>query len=333
MASEEHTRVVETKGDWVTYRPDISVLDCSVRDGGLMNNHQFDDDFVKAVYETLVEAGIDYMEVGYKGSKEIYPPEEYGPWKHCDEEDLRRVFGDNPSDMKLSVMADAERCNYRKDIIPAEESVLDTVRVACYVHQVPTAMDMVQDAHEKGYETIIQLMAVSAVRDQELNLALKAVCNSPVTTIYLVDSWGVLYSEQIQDLTEKYLSYAEDAWKEVGIHGHNNQQLAYANSIEAIILGANRVDGTMYGMGRGAGNCPLELMVGFLKNPKFKLRPIIKCIRDHVRPLQKEMRWGPEIPYMITGQMNEHPRAAIKWLSSENADDFVGFYDQMLEED
>jgi len=329
----DHTEIVEARGDWVTYRPELKLLDCTVRDGGLMNNHKFDDSFVKSVYDALVAAGVDYMEVGYKGSKDVYPPGEYGPWKHCDEEDIRRVVGDNPADIRLSVMADAERTDYKKDIIPAKDSVLDLIRVACYVHQVPTALDMIQDAHEKGYEVKAQLMAVSIVRDNELNKALEAIVESQADTVYLVDSWGSLYSEQIRALVKKYLGYCEPAGKQVGFHGHNNQQLAYANTIEAVILGANCVDGTMYGMGRGAGNCPLELLLNFLKNPKFQLRPAIECIQKKVKPLHSKLRWGPEIPYMITGQMNEHPRAAMKFMDGDDPDDFVAFYDQMLEEE
>ncbi len=330
---DEHEGTPEKRGDWVTYRPQIKVLDPTVRDGGLMNNHKFDDDFVRAVYEADVVAGIDYMEIGYKGAKKQYPPGEYGPWKHCDEDDIRRIVGENPTGMKLSVMADAERCDYKEDIIPCSESVLDAVRVATYVHQIPVAVDMVLDAHEKGYEVLLQLMAVSAIRDEELDLALDVIFDTPVSAVYIVDSFGSLYSEQVRSLTKKFMAHAERTGKEVGFHGHNNQQLAYANTIEAIILGANRVDGTMYGMGRGAGNCPMELLVGFLKNPKFRLRPIIECIQKHVAPLRSELNWGPEIPYNITGQLNEHPRAAMKFLAGPNGQDWVAFYDEMLEEE
>ncbi|MBS3763287.1 MAG: aldolase catalytic domain-containing protein [Planctomycetes bacterium] len=334
MSSEEkNTQSADKRGDWITYRPELKLLDCTVRDGGLMNNHQLADEFARGVYEALAEAGIDYMEVGYKGSKEIYPPDEYGPWKHCDEDDLRRVYGDNPADIKLSAMADAERSDYENDIVPCEESVLDTIRVACYVHQIPTAMKMMQDAHEKGYEVISQLMAVHNIRDAELEGALNTLVQSPAVTIYIVDSWGCLYSEQTQELMKKYLQYCEEEGKTVGFHGHNNQQLAYANTIEAIIYGANQVDGTMYGMGRGAGNCPLENLVGFLHNPKFRLRPIIKCIQEYVKPLQEKLGWGPDIPYMLTGQLHQHPRSAMKHLESEHKEDYVRFYDQVMEEE
>ena len=240
---DQNEGIPEKRGDWVTYRPEIKVLDATVRDGGLMNNHKFDDDFVRAVYEANVAAGIDYMEIGYKGSKKQYPPGEYGPWKHCDEDVLRRVVGDNATDLKLCAMADAERCDYKQDIIPASESVLSCIRVATYVHQVPVAVDMALDALDKGYEVAMQLMAVSAVRDDELDVALRVLFDIPVAAVYIVDSFGSLYCEQIRSLTLKYLSFAEPSGKDVGMHAHNNQQLAYANTIEAIILGANRVDG------------------------------------------------------------------------------------------
>ena len=73
----EHVRDQLAKGTWVSYRPEIKVLDCTIRDGGLINNHQFDDDFVRAVYETAVASGVDYMEFGYKGAKSIYPPDRF----------------------------------------------------------------------------------------------------------------------------------------------------------------------------------------------------------------------------------------------------------------
>ncbi|MHC4479670.1 MAG: aldolase catalytic domain-containing protein [Planctomycetota bacterium] len=329
----EHVKDEHAKGSWLTYRPDIKILDCTIRDGGLINDHRFEDEFVRAVYETCVAAGVDYMEMGYKASKRLYPPADFGPWKHCDEEDVRRIVGENDTALKLSVMADAERTDYEEDILPKSESVFDTIRVASYIHQIPTALDMIADAHEKGYEVVMQLMAVSVVQDRDLAEALKVLAQSPLTAIYLVDSFGALYSEQIRDLTLSYLKALEGTGKEVGIHAHNNQQLAYANTIEALIVGASRLDATINGMGRGAGNCPLELLIGFLKNPKFHLRPVIKCIEEHLLPLDGQMEWGPRLPYMLTGQLNQHPRAAIKLRQSDNPNDFVAFYDELAEED
>lgn len=330
--SEVRVRTEVKKGTWLTYRPDIKILDCTIRDGGLVNNFNFEDKFVKAVYNACVEAGVDYMEMGYKASKKIFARDGFGAWKFCDEDDIRKIIGDNETDLKISVMADAERTDYHVDILPKSQSVIDMVRVATYVHQIPTAVDMIKDAHDKGYETTINIMAVSQVKESDLEEALEILSKTEVDVIYVVDSFGSMYSEDIQELTAKYLCYAEATGKKVGIHAHNNQQLAYANTIESIIRGTSYVDATIAGLGRGAGNCPMELILGFLKNPKFHLRPILECIQNSFPEIKNSCQWGFDIPYMLTGQLNQHPRAAISFLSS-NRSDYTNFYDSIVNGD
>jgi len=316
---------------WLGYRPEIKVLDCTIRDGGLMNDHYFNDDFVRAVYEADLAAGVDYMEIGYKASKKIFRREEHGTWKFCDEDDIRRIVGDSKRpETKISVMADAERTNYKEDILPKKDSVVDMVRIATYIHQIPTALDMIKDAHDKGYETTVNLMAVTVVPDSELGGALETLANSEAGILYVVDSFGNLYSEQIRALVRKFLHYAKPAGKELGIHTHNNMQLAFANTIEAIILGVNYVDASICGLGRGAGNCPMELILSFLHNPKFKLRPILECIQNTVEPLREKVRWGFAIPYMLTGCLNRHPKPAMQFMESDNYKNIVQFYDDVI---
>lgn len=318
-------------GRWVSFRPEIKVLDCTIRDGGLMNNHKFTDQVVKAVYDACVAAGVDYMEIGYKASHKVIVPGEYGDWKYCREEDIRRIVGDNPTSLKLAAMADAERTDYHEDILPKKDSVLDMIRVATYINQIPTAIDMVKDAHDKGYETTVNIMAASIVPERELNEGLELLAESEAESVYLVDSFGALYSERIHYLMHKYLSYCKPAGKEVGIHAHNNMQLAYANTIEAIIHGANMLDATIAGLGRGAGNCPMELLIGFLHNPKYKLRPILHCIQEYIEPMRADLRWGYDLPYLLTGLLNQHPRAAIKFKESSTPGNILEFYDAIIE--
>ena len=318
-------------GRWVSYRPELKVLDCTIRDGGLMNNHKFDDQVVKTVYTACVEAGIDYMELGYKASRKIVVPGEHGAWKYCTEEDMRRIVGENPTSLKLTVMADAERTDYHEDILPKSQSVIDMVRVATYISQIPTALEMVKDAHDKGYETTVNLMAVSTVPEYELNEGLELLARSETKTVYVVDSFGTLYSEQVEHLVRKYLQYCKAAGKEVGMHAHNNLQLGFANTIEAIVLGANMLDATMAGLGRGAGNCPMELLIGFLHNPKYNLLPVLRCVQDTIEPLRSKLMWGFDLPYMLTGFLNEHPRAAIKFKEAKTKGNIVDFYNQIWE--
>ena len=316
---------------WITYRPALKVLDCTIRDGGLINNHMFEDGFIKAVYETCVAAGLDYMEVGYKASKKLFAADKHGDWKYCDEDDIRRIVGENDTSLQLTAMADAGKTDWRTDILPKSESVLDVIRVAFYVNQVSEAVDMIKDAHDKGYEVTANLMAISITQDTELFQALEVLAETPASTIVVVDSFGALYAEQIEILVKKYLEYGQATGKEVGIHAHNNQQLAFANSIESIIHGANRVDASMGGIGRGAGNCPMELLIGFLRNPKFKIRPIYQFVQDYILPLQKELDWGAYGEYQMTGQFNQHPRTAIAARAdAQRRDDLVDFYDSLI---
>jgi 4-hydroxy 2-oxovalerate aldolase len=238
--------------------------------------------------------------------------------------------GDNDSPLKLSAMADAGKSDWKTAIVPKENSVLDMIRVAFYVHQVSEAVDMIKHAADAGYEVTANLMAVSNAKEVEVDQALEILAESPASTLIVVDSFGSLYAEQVETLVKKYLKFGEATGKEVGMHAHNNQQLAFANTIEAIIHGANRVDATMGGLGRGAGNCPMELLIGFLRNPKFKIRPIFRVLQDFIQPLRKQMEWGPYVEYNITGQLNLHPRSAIQARASEDADKYVAFYDAQV---
>lgn len=310
------------------YRKEIKVIDCTIRDGGLMNKWQFSDDFVKAVYNSCVKSGIDYMEIGYLSSESAFSRDENGPWKFCLEADLKRIVGNNNTDLKLCALADIGRIDF-DDIPPKSESVLDLIRVACYIHQIDKAIALAEHCIDKGYETSINLMAVSKVMEGDLDEALLDIAKSRVPNFYLVDSFGSMHCEQIELLTNKYKTALPD--KTIGIHAHNNMQLAFSNTITSIINGCNMLDSTMLGLGRGAGNCPTEILLAFLKNPKYKLRPILDTIQKHILPLQKTIDWGYHIPYLLTGAMNEHPRSAMQWMDSKDKNDFVTFHDELLE--
>ena len=206
------------KGSLLSFRPDIKVLDATLRDGGLCNNFEFSLDFARALYAMNVAAGVDYMEMGYKASKALFDPAKFGKYKFCDEKDLRAVVGDNKTDMKLSVMADVGRTDFRKDIGPKKESVVDMVRVACYINEIPAAIEMIEHCKKMGYETCANVMAVSKAKDEEIDDALAMLGESPVDVIYLVDSYGSLYPEQVARLTLRYLEAGEKHKKIIGVH-------------------------------------------------------------------------------------------------------------------
>lgn len=307
------------------YRPEIKVLDCTIRDGGLMNDWRFDKELVKDLFDGLARAGIDYVELGYRADKKQFPPSQFGPWRYCDEEMLREVAYE--CDTKVSIMCDVGRTDY-DDFLPASESIVKLVRVATYVKDIDKAIHLGKHVKSLGYEVSVNIMAVSHALEPDLDEALDQLAQTDFEMVYLVDSFGYFYSEQIHYLVEKYL--AKLPGKQIGVHCHNNQQLAFANTIEAIIKGVNRLDATVYGIGRAAGNCPLELLVGFLKNPKFDVRPIFDLIQKHFEPMQKELRWGYEIPYAITGILNKHPRAAMAFMKGVHGNSYREFYDEMV---
>ncbi len=308
------------------FKENVKVMDCTVRDGGLMNKWQFSDKFVKSVYDSCVEAGIDYMEIGYLSSESAFDRKEVGPWKFCEQKDLKRVVGNNETQTKLSAMADIGRIDF-DDIPMAADSVLDMVRVACYAHQVDKAVKLAHHCMDKGYEVTINLMAVSKVNERDLQEALDDIAKSRVPIFYLVDSFGSFYHENIVHLMKKYKEALPG--KEIGIHAHNNMQLAMANTITSVMEGATYLDATLLGMGRGAGNCPIEILIAFLKNPKYRLLPLLRAIQEEVLPMQQNIDWGYHVPYLITGAMNEHPRSAMAWMDSEEKNDFVKFMKKM----
>ena len=223
----------QRKGSLLSFRPDIKVLDATLRDGGICNDFRFSDEFAVALYKMNLAAGVDYMEMGYKASEKMFDREKFGKYKFCREEDLRAIVGENKTQMKLAVMADVGRTDFRNDISEKKNSVIDMVRVACYITEIPSAIEMVEYCKKAGYETCVNLMAISKARDEEIDSALQLLGESPVDCIYLVDSYGSLYPEQIAKLTLKYLEAGEKYKKTIGVHAHNNQQLAFGNTIEA----------------------------------------------------------------------------------------------------
>lgn len=312
-------------------RESIRVIDATLRDGGIVNDFFFTDEFVKELYKTNIAAGVDYMEVGYKASKKIFDKTKFGKWKFCDDEDIVKVIGDNADKrVKLAVMADVGRCDFKEDIRPKSESPVDLIRVACYVHQIPGAVEIIEDAKKKGYEVSCNIMAISTAQEGDIKVALDMIGQSPVDCIYIVDSYGSIFPEQMQRICALYKEYADKYNKQLGIHAHNNQQLAFANTIEACGDGVDWLDATYNGMGRGAGNCFMENLLAFLKNPKYKVYETLKFIEKYMLQLKKDgVVWGYDVPYLVTGYLNQHPRAAMAF-SKDKRTDYSKFYDEVI---
>ena len=184
---------------------EMKILDCTIRDGGLANDSYFSLDTVRAVYQAVCRSGIDYVELGYRNSKEILSPAEYGPWRFCDEEQLRKVVeGIEPLHTKISIMQDAHKA-VTKDILPKTQSVVDLIRIATYLGDMDKAVVLARNATNKGYECTINIMAISQEKLKEIEISLQKIeSETDVQCVYIVDSYGALYPDDVYRLIEIY---------------------------------------------------------------------------------------------------------------------------------
>ena len=134
----------------------------------------------------------------------------------------------------------------------------------------------------------------------------------------MVDSFGGVTPDEVTNI---YKIVKANTSVPVGFHGHNNLQFGLINSITAMNLGVDYVDATILGMGRGAGNCAMELLIGFLKNPKYNIYPVLDFIEKYMQPMKDSgTKWGYAEQYMLTGLLNQHPRTAIAYTGADRKD-------------
>jgi 4-hydroxy 2-oxovalerate aldolase len=306
-------------------RHNVKVLDCTIRDGGCCNEWQFEKELVARTFQALRDGGVDYMEIGYQTTDGVYDDAKAGPWRFCREDDLREVA--DRSNMKLSIMLDWGRAT-KEMIVPKSETIVDVIRVATYAKDVEGTIDLLEHAQGLGYETFCNVMAVSTCTPQEVDVFLEKLRNSGVPNVALVDSFGAMYPHHVRYLIRKYKNWLRPDQK-LGVHMHNNQQTAFANSIVAIEEGADVIDATIHGIGRGAGNCPIELLLMYLDDPRYDVRPILGLIDDYA-DMRDDLRWGYHLPYVINGWLNLHPKSSIERMSRDDRYDTVRDYYETL---
>ncbi|GKS11107.1 aldolase catalytic domain-containing protein [Paenibacillus chitinolyticus] len=301
------------------------ILDCTIRDGGLVNNWDFSVEFVQDMYRGLNAAGVEYMEIGYKNSAKLLKSDNAGPWRFLNEDFLREVIP-TKNDTKLSALVDIGRVD-ENDILPREQSQLDLIRVASYIKDVDKGLQLVQKFHDMGYETTLNIMALSHVMENELNEAFELINRSPVDVVYVVDSYGSMNHKDIDYMVNKFQRLLPE--KKLGLHMHNNMQLAFSNTVIGAEKGVEFLDTSVFGMGRAAGNCTTELLVSYLKNPRYDVRPVLDLIERHMVAMREKVEWGYIIPYMVAGTLNEHPRVAMAVRNTADKDKYVEFYDKL----
>jgi len=284
---------------------DVKILDCTIRDGGYLNNWHFEFKLVRELYRAHSKSGIDFFEVGFRSTEKYFDPKKYGPWRFTPESLVSEVV-EGISGAPISLMVDFGKTDI-EDIPDREDSLVTMYRVAVHVDQVLKAIEYCDAIGKKGYITSIQLMGIVRYSDEDFIQILKPLHDSQITYIYFADSYGSLVPSDIKYFYDR-LSITG---KQIGFHPHNNLQLAFANTLEAIKGGIGIVDGSTYGMGRGAGNLPIEILLSHLENKaqmdKYNTLAVLDIIDRYMFDLHNKLRWGYNLPYMLSGMFEVHP--------------------------
>ena len=307
-------------------RKNVKILDCTLRDGGLVNDSNFTAEFAAAVVSSCAQAGVDVVEVGFKNSRKFFSAEKYGAFRFCDEEIVLTAKG--AANVKIAVLMDVLKCE-PSELAPKKQSAVDIVRCAFYATQISEALEVLETAAEKGYETAACMMAASTIEDGVLDENLGRLCAcGGVDTIYLMDSFGALLPDKFALLARKYSDATSAAGKKFGVHAHNNLQCAFANELSAVSIGADVLDCTIGGLGKGAGNCPTELLVGALRGAKRAL-PVVDVSQNLVEPIKNKYRCADYPQYMLTALLNEHPRAAMNYFAENKKLSAAEFFESL----
>ena len=250
----------------------FEILDCTIRDGGYLNNWDFDRKIVKELCRNLSRTGVDIIEIGFRNK----PKPGTGLWYSVPEDVINDLFKD-VSGIKVSLMVDCDKCDL--SLIPqSEHSPVNMYRVACHKDRILEAIDICREIKKRGYDVSIQLMGIAGYTEEDFSFIMKPISEAPIDYLYFADSYGSLFPRDIKKYTEKLRPLN----KKIGFHAHNSLQLAFANTLEALNCGVNIVDATVCGMGRGSGNLPMEVLIIYLEktlsHKKYNSMPILDLI-------------------------------------------------------
>ena len=287
----------------------ITLLDCTLRDGGYYTNWNFDTQMVQDLVTHLDLAGVDIIELGYKS------PMKGGKYRKCNDRFIWEVLEHKlPVNAELAFMIDAKDFikNGTVDYSLIDDVIHDSVdspfsicRLAIKYDELEAAKTIGRYVKSKGYELIINLMGITTLTEEAIQDFISIAELEP-TALYFADSYGNLEPQQVQKIT----SIFRESGIDVGIHTHDNLGLAFANCLAGLDSGARYLDGTLLGMGRGVGNVKTEQLVTFLQHSRdytYQSGPIQKFITKWMKPLHKIYKWGFTHNYMIAGMKHIHP--------------------------
>ena len=296
------------------------LLDCTLRDGGYINGWAFPQVFGNSLYRAVSEAGCDFIEVGFfsPGAKDGLP------WTNMDAASIEQLREGVDGGTKIAMMIDYGKVSL--DEIPSSENYpVDLIRVAAPQSLAEEATVFAARLTEKGYATTVNYMGISNYSNHEILGLLKLMNRhkDEVDYFYVADSFGSLMPKRTREIFTT-LRFGTDA--ALGFHPHNNLQLAFANCLEAMDAGVDIIDGSVYGMGRGAGNLFTDAMLAYYeqKDPeRYQLLPVLQFADLHMQEQREKYSWGYSLPQLLSGVFHCHPNYPTYLLreKSYTADD------------
>lgn len=287
----------------------IKILDCTLRDGGYVNNWNFGQNNIKAINDNLALSNVDYIELGYLTNKKTYDDNYtcFNSLQSC------APYTTDSSKKYLCMINFGE---YKIEDIPmASETNIYGIRIAFHKKDMIEALKFSNEVKAKGYSVFVQPMLTMSYSDEELRYFLQAVNEINPYALYLVDSFGYMTENDIKD---KLSIILESLNQEiiVGFHSHNNLQLAFSNTIAFINGVSNRkiiIDSSIYGMGRGAGNLNTELIMQHLNEnygTDYQIQPLLCVVDEILEKIKSEKQWGYSLIYYLSAVHKCHPNYA-----------------------
>ena len=277
----------------------IHILDCSLRDGGYVNDWEFDSNLAKGVIDGLYESGIRVIEIGIMGiGGEAGKSTKFSSFK-----DAEPLLENRKKDCKYAIMINQTGFE-NFDIPNRRDKTVDIIRLAYFKREIHDAMIFAKSLKDKGYEVFLQAMATFMYSDDEIDDMLKKINDLKPQAFYIVDSFSNLFPEDITSMANSVLSRLNRDI-DFGFHAHNNIQMAFANAIAFMNVEDDRkkyIDGSIYGMGRGAGNVPVELLMDYLNRrvKQYNIEVLLKTYQDYIKPIFEQYFWGYTHPYYLT---------------------------------
>lgn len=288
---------------------EIKLLDCTMRDGGYLNDWKFGHDNLINLFERLVSAEMDIIEVGFLDERRDFDPDRS---IMPDTESVGRIFGSLDRGTSMIVgMIDYGTCEISR-IQPCQESFLDGIRVIFKKHLRREAIDFCRKLKGLGYQVFAQAVSITSYTDEEFRDLIHLVNELQPFAMSLVDTYGLLYENSLLH----YFCMADEGLSpEIGLgyHAHNNFQLAYANCIAALGRNLSRtvvVDGTLYGMGKSAGNAPVELLATYLNEQfgkRYQISQLLEAIDVTLLDIYRNVHWGYSFTFFLSASNACHP--------------------------